>query len=45
MVLAGYAGAAGAVEPSAVLQQPTGRVFVGQATVMIRRSTACRCSW
>ena len=34
IVLAGYAVGASAVEPSAVLQQPQGRVFVGQATVM-----------
>jgi hypothetical protein len=34
IALAGYAVGASAVEPSAVLQQPQGRVFVGQATVM-----------
>lgn len=32
--LAGYAAAAAALEPSAVLRQPQGRVFVGQATTM-----------
>lgn len=34
IVLGGYAVGASAVEPSAVLQQPEGRVFVGQATTM-----------
>lgn len=34
LVLAGYAAGAGAVEPSALLRQPQGRVFVGQTTAM-----------
>lgn len=34
LLLAGYTVGAGAVEPSAVLRQPQGRVFVGQATAM-----------
>ncbi|MEH6873410.1 MAG: hypothetical protein V7849_03225 [Candidatus Competibacter sp.] len=34
LLLAGYAANAGAVEPSALLRQPQGRVFVGQTTAM-----------
>ena len=34
LALAGYAAGAGALEPSAVLRQPQGRVFVGQTTAM-----------
>lgn len=34
MIVAGYAVGADAVEPSAVLHQPTGQVFVSQATAM-----------
>ncbi len=34
LALAGYAAGAGALEPSAVLRQPQGRVFVGQTTTM-----------
>ncbi|MCB1823059.1 MAG: hypothetical protein KDJ54_00080 [Candidatus Competibacteraceae bacterium] len=34
LVLAGYAAGASALEPSAMLRQPQGRVFVGQAKTM-----------
>lgn len=34
IVLAGYTASAGAVEPSAMVQQPKGQVFVGQAKTM-----------
>lgn len=34
IALAGYAAGASAADPSAVLQQPKGQVFVGQAATM-----------
>lgn len=36
LALAGYAAGVSAADPSAMLQQPTGRVFVGQTTVMTK---------